>query len=292
MSRAPSLRVCIALATAVLSANSARADPGLIHHLNNHLEGSLGAEHLSYSEFNNSVANTLLAGSDLDTESGTLVAAGFSAGWQGKLGRIDKLRAGVEVRVSTGSAVYNGYLQDLQTGALTPLQSSTNETFVDLQNRIGKGFSLMPGNRDLLTPYAGFGLTAWNRELTGTGGYTERYEHYNWQIGGQYQIVLHKALVLSLDAGFGKTFDASMTSSILPNTFDLGSTWMQSYDLGLRYLAFRRVYLGVDAYWKHYGYGQSPAYNEDFGGQAASVLEPNSKTVRDGAVLTVGFTYR
>lgn len=278
--------------TAFLSIGLARADEGLIQYLNNNFEGAVGVEHLSYSEMNDGISSQLPANSDLDTESGTIAATAFSANWQGRAGSLDRIRAGVDLQVATGNAVYNGYLQDFQSGALTPLQSTTNETFVDVHMRIGRGFELMGSKRDLITLYAAFGFTSWNRELTGAGGYTEQYQHLRWRLGGQYQITLAPRLVASMDAGFGKTFSASLTSSDLPNTFDLGGSWNQSYEMGLRYLASPRVYLGLDAFWTHYGYGRSPAYAVDINGQAGIVMEPDSKTVRNGVRAVIGYSYR
>lgn len=280
------------LTSILLCGGVAQADDSLIHHLNNHLEGSIGAEHLSYSELNGNLVPTLPPGSDLDTESGTIAATAFSAAWQGRLLGMDQVRGSIGLGIATGDATYNGYQQDLQSGALTPLRSTTNETYIDLEPRVGKGFALMPGGRDLLTPYFGLGFTAWNRELTGSGGYTEKYEHFDWTFGSQYQIALGRDLALSVDAGFGKTFSASMTSSILPNTFDLGSSWMQRYDLSLRYRVSERSYMGLDGWWAHYDYGRSPTYAVNFNGQSGTVTEPDSKTVRDGLLAVIGYSYR
>jgi YD repeat-containing protein len=103
----------------------------------------------------------------------------LSLGWQGRLWIVDKLRAQLDVLGVRGDATYNGFLQNLQTGAPTPLKASTNETFTDLQLKLGKGISFFGNGRDLFTPYGGYGLTAWHRDLgkDAPGGYTEQYCH-------------------------------------------------------------------------------------------------------------------
>ena len=285
--RASSLFVVLILGT-----TAAKADDGLIRHLNNHLEGSLGAEHLSYRELNDDTTQASVGGTDLDTENGTLVAGGFSAAWQGRLGAVDRVRAGFDVHVAAGDAHYNGYEQDLQTGALTPLTATTEETFADLQLKAGKGFELWT-NRDLLTPYFSLGFTAWNRDLSSApGGYTEDYEHFFWKFGLEYQIEVATRWVADIDASYGRTFSASMTSSDVPPTFDLGSTPIQRYSLGLRYLATRKFYVGADVYWMHYGYGESPEYTVTFENGDGAVFEPTSRTTRDGLLFVAGWAYR
>jgi hypothetical protein len=286
------LRVSMASTLLLFCSGSARADEPLIAHLNNHLQGAIGAEHLSYSELNNGLKSSLPYQGDLDTETGTILASSVSASWQGKLWWIDKLRAGFDVHLVNGDATYNGYLQNLQTGALTPLQTSTAETFSDFELKVGKGFSFFPSGRDLLTPYAGIGLTAWHRNLSGPGGYTEQYRHRFWKAGGEYQIELVKDLVLDIDASYGRMVNARMNPSDLPITFELGSTSIQDYRLGFRYLMSAESYVGLDSYWMHYGYDQSPSYNFSSGGFSGSVLEPTSRTTRDGLLLVFGYAYR
>ena len=292
MAHPASIRISVAFGAAMLWSGIAAADRPLIDHLNNHLEGSIGAEHLSYSELNNGLNPQISADGDLDTESGTLLSSGLVGSWQGKLWFIDKLRADLGIHLSSGGVTYNGYLQDLQTGALTPLQVSTDETISDYQFRAGKGFSLWGTQHDLLTPYAGIGLTAWHRSLTGPGGYTEQYRHKYWKLGGQYQLVLVRNLVLNLDASYGHMVSPRMNSSDLPNTFELGSTSIQNYTLGLRYMTSHEAYVGLDTYWMHYGYDQSPTYSVDIDGATGTVLEPTSRTTRDGVVFVFGYAYR
>jgi hypothetical protein len=285
-------RASLLCAIAILSVPAWADDDGLIAHLNNHVEGALGAEHLSYSELNNQVTNQLPNGADLDTESGTIFAAGVSGSWQGKLLGMQKVRGSVDLHVAFGDATYNGYLQDLQTNTLTPLTATTSETYIDLQLQAGKGFSFMH-NRDQLTPYVGLGVTLWHRDLSNSpGGYTEDYENGVWKVGLEYQIQLTEKLVASVDGSYGGTFGANMTASNLPPTFELGDKPVQRYALGLRYALTKKAYMGLDGYWMHYGYGQSPAYAVTYSNGTASVLEPTSRTTRDGLMLVGGFAYR
>lgn len=289
MNNASFLHASIILASAFTTA-TALADGGMIGHLNNHFEGAIGAEHLGYRETSSAETPPIPPGNQLDTESGTLLASGLSASWQGKLWIVDDFRAILDVNLGSGHANYNGYLVDLQSGALTPYQDATHETFTDVQFKVGKGFRLLPGSRDLLTPYAGLGLTAWHRDLG--GGQTEQYRHRFWKIGGQYQVEVARNLAVNLDASYGHMFDARMNASDVPPTFDLGSTSVQDYRLGLRYRTSPEAYVGMDAFWMHYGYNQSPVYEVTLAGQSGTVLEPSSRTTRDGLLVVFGYAYR
>ena len=81
----------------------------LIQRLNTHVEGSIGAEHLSYREINSGFETSLPVGATLDSETGSMIAAGLSLGWQGRLWLVDKLRAELGVHGVFGDTTYNGY---------------------------------------------------------------------------------------------------------------------------------------------------------------------------------------
>jgi hypothetical protein len=103
--------------------------------------------------------------------------------------------------------------------------------------------------------------------------------------------VLVKNLALKADAGYGRTQSPTMNTSDLPTTFKLGTSPVRSYELGLFYATSREAYVGVDGYWTHYSYGRSPVYPVSFGGMSGTVVEPTSKTTRDGVQLMFGYAY-
>jgi hypothetical protein len=49
--------------------------------------------------------------------------------------------------------------------------------------------------------------------------------------------------------------------------------------------------VGLDGYWTHYSYGQSPVYPVSSGGFQEIFVEPTSKTTREGVLLIFGYSY-
>jgi hypothetical protein len=264
---------------------AAASDPSpaatLVDRLNNHFEGGLGLEHLSYRELNPQ------GGDYLDSELGTLVVPALSFAYDGNLGFIDHVRAELGGQVAFGNVTYTGALQDLNSGATVPYNGTSGETFTNLQLRLGKGVSLF-GN-DLLTLYGEAGMNYWNRKgAEGTPyGYPEEYRHRHWAGGLEYQLALSPRFAVMAAASYGRTFGAKMDAALryVPtSTFELGSSPLRQYRLKVVYATSREGYVAVEGYHIHYQYGASAI-------DANGLMEPASRTTRVGARIIFGYSY-
>ncbi len=282
------------LLAGMIATQAAHAD-GVIQRLNNHFDAALGMEHLSYHEINPASGpvhkNTLPTGADLDGETGTLFSPGLSLAFQRNLWFIHNVRAEASLHMAFGDATYNGHLQDQNGNIVAPLVARTGETFTDLQLKIGKGICLLGSERDLLTPYAAYGLNEWHRKGAEDTpyGYSEQYRNRFWAAGLQYQIALTSKLVLKADGSYGRTLSPRMNASNLFGTFELGATPLHNYELGLTYSTSRSAYIGIDTYWMRYAYNESPLVIDYT--QGIGAYEPGSKTNRYGITTVFGYSF-
>lgn len=263
------------LATVALLPGAAKADVTDIRNANNAIELDGGATHLNYKE--------KADGGTLDSEKGWLSTAHLGVSYLAlDQSPLTNLYLHLDVQGSTGSTRYGGALQDLQSGAAIPWQSSTNDNIVSTDVQIGYAFPI--GSTLMLTPYGEIGYRYWDRDLKGDGGYPEHYS--NWEgMGGllaQYSPIAR--WVFSLSGSVGMTFGGNLDASGIQ--FRLGDdlTWRTQAKVGFRITTHLEL-LGTAAY-ERLGFGASPVYPI---GPAIGLQEPDSTTHQ--ATILVGIAY-
>jgi hypothetical protein len=283
----------VCLATGVIAVQSAAGS--IIQQINDHFDARLGVEHFTYHEINPAsgpVHTTQLAtGSDLDGEIGTLFSPTLSVALQRKLWIVDNVRAEARLHMAFGNATYNGYFQDLHGNIVAPATAQSGEAFTDLEVKVGKGFSPLGGERDLLTPHIAYGLNEWHRKVAEDTpyGYSEQYRNRYWMAGIQYQFALNDRLVVNADWNYGRMLSPRMDASNLVGTFGLGATPWRDYELGATYSTSRNAYVGLMGWWMRYGYNQSQ-HVIDYS-QGIGAYEPGSKTNRYGIQTVFGYSF-
>ena len=137
---------------------------------------------------------------------------GSIAGGASYLGASD-LYLAAEASTAFGSDRYNGAYLNSPT---TPLQSTTSETIMNVDGKVGKGFAF--GDMTMLIPYLELGYRYWGRNLG--GGQVEDYQNLDALGGLMLQVSPMSKLTLSAYGSAGTTFAAEAISS--PDTFHLG----------------------------------------------------------------------
>lgn len=248
----------------VLGMSCAHAETG-IKAVNNQIGLSIGAQHIDYVEEDTyGATNTGV----LDSEKGSQPGIKFHYGLQGDQLGIKDLYFKASYAYAKGKSHYDGYLQNLSTGALTPYTSSTHVSSTDAQLKLGKGFVF--GQQAQLTPYVAYNYREWERDSSrDTYGYLEMYSHDAVSFGllGQYAIT--PKLVASFDASIGKILSAKMEVEHYTR-FDLGNRPLYILEMGLDYALSPKLHLFGNYAYMQYRYGESNI--------VAGFIEPNSKT--------------
>ncbi len=228
-------------------------------------------------------------GAVLDQETGavpleTLAASSLSGAPQG--GTYWR----IEGRYAHGDTNYDGqYLNG------TPVQTTTANTIVDINGRIGFGYGLY--RRMAVIPYFSIGMHRWQRNVgngQGAGG-IEDYTNGNLGGGLMWEMALAPRVVLAVHAMGGFTFGAQITATdpvyidtstntvyYARETKTLGDCAYESGGVRATYLINRvwRTFVAVDVI--HFRYGASastPIFYSSGGGQNG-YYEPNSRTTQ------------
>jgi len=269
--RLPYVLLAVALATGM----SARADEP-ISASNRQIYLGAGGQHLQYVEVDQ---NT-----DLDTESGDQGAAAAGAVWQGTLFGVPLMYAEARYAFSRGKTAYDGFLQNMQTGALIPWMSSTDVETADWEVRLGKGFGAP--DEAVITPFIGVGGHRWVRDSSQTDapyGYLEVYKHQFGQVGLLAQGALAHRLVGSLELDLGETFGAEVGAPALGISTKLGSDRVLGASLRLDYAIGWNWHAGLEVRETNFRYKASQTINNMF--------EPDSSTIQGTAMLTIGYGF-
>jgi hypothetical protein len=182
-----------------------------------------------------------------------------------------------------GQTHYNGYLQDLNTGAITPYQSETKDRSDDYQFRFGKGFTFSDSKSVQLTPYLAYSARQWKRDSSSDPyGYHETYTHSAASFGLLTQYALTQHLVASFDANYGKTFNAKMKVEEAA-VFHLGSKPIYEVGAGLDYAIGSTWHIFGQYRYTEFRYGESPV--------VYGFIEPSSKTKLSQLFMGVGYGF-
>ena len=269
----------IALCALAVFTPQAKADIQAIHHEDNEVWGSVGTELFNYKEPN------VTAGVS-DSEHGWVpsIAAGVSL-----LGSSTDVHGmlpsniyfSLDANVSFGNAHYNGFLQ---TTPPTPTQTTTNETIVNVDSRLGRGFAL--SNSVMVIPYGEIDFRNWRRDIG--QGEIETYHNINALGGAMLQVAPTDRLVLSVYGSAGTTLDAQM-KDWKGNNFALGGAGVYKVGGKIGFDVAPRVELFATMDYDHFHYTKSPWYT-DKADATMIVMEPTSRT--EDTTMRVGMGYQ
>ncbi|MEC5388165.1 hypothetical protein VVD49_20695 [Uliginosibacterium sp. H3] len=251
----------------VLSLNIAHAEG--IKAVNNQIGLSFGGQHIDYVE-----KDTYNVTSDgiLDSEKGWQPGLKLHYSLQGDRLGIKDLYFKASYAYAKGMTDYKGYLQNLNTGALTPYNTETHTSSTDAQLKLGKGF--LVGSKTQLTPYVAYNYREWERDMSfDPYGYLEMYSHDAASVGLLTQYAFTPNLVGSLDFSVGYMFNAQM---VVENyyKFDLGKRPVYALELGLDYAITKAWHVFGNMQYMQYNYGESNTVPTVIG----NMVEPNSKS--------------
>ena len=212
----------------------------------------------------------------LDREDGTLGALALEGRWLK-----DAWLYQAQLRLAAGETKYDGYLRNLNTGEITPHQSSTDNQMQTA--RVSIGYLQPIGSYLALIPGAEIGSRFWNRSLQGIGSYDEQYFDVHAGLSLTAQAAITDRLVASLQAAGGSTVFAMINVSSVDMQEELGRKPYYRLGAGLDYRLDARWHLKADLAYEHFGYGESDVSESGF-------LEPRSRTRQQSYLI--GAAYR
>jgi hypothetical protein len=202
----------------------------------------------------------------------------------------DSLYFGASLRYAGGQTTYDGGLQD-GAGNLTPLVSTTDNRFLNINARLGYTFKVGVEDKFLLTPFVGVGYNKWERDLlavdTPLGFLPTEFTDYSWTtvdfgLKSEYKLSPNFDIGLNLKV----LFPGDGRVSTVPRA--LGNKAQYEIELPLTY---HLTESSVDAF----DIRLAPYYRSQDIGRSGGVInldpvEPNSTTAVYGA--TIGVVYR
>ncbi|OBS07909.1 hypothetical protein [Acidihalobacter prosperus] len=220
-------------------------------------------------------------GASLDSESGTIDGHEIGVG-----GQWSHFGFQTDYSLFSGNTHYNGAVQNIQTGTITPVQSQTGNKIIDFDLKFDYGFSPLPGLA--VMPDVFWGRHAWYRTLGGVGGYQEDYYNGYDGVGLDVDYNLGRGFVLSGNVQSGNTFGAYDNIYIGSGTqVDLGShSWTQE-GVKLSWIPSNNWNVFVSYSQTKFGYGASSLSTVQTSAGTLSLLEPNSTTRQDVLMLGV-----
>lgn len=271
--KSPFLRLILALS--FLPATSVLAEiPLPLREANQTLSvqvGALGQDYFEHDDYGEVPTDYL------DKENGTLGALALEGRWLK-----DAWIYQAQVRLAAGETKYDGYLQNLNTGEITPHQSTTNNQMQTA--RVSIGYLLPIGGRLALIPGAEIGSRFWNRSLQGIGGYDEQYFDLHAGLSLTAQAAITDRLVASLQAAGGSTVFAMINVDAADLQEELGKKPYYRLGTGLDYRLDASWHLKADMAYERFGYGESDV-------SASGFLEPRSRTRQQSFLVGVGYRF-
>ena len=237
------------------------------------LEASLVGLSFDYNEYD-------VAGKWLDSEtSGYDDVLGFEMRYHKPIYKSEDFWHNIELgaRYIKGETEYNGHLQDLRTGALTPYKTHTDVAISEgwlryhIQNATSSNEAWV---------FVGIGYRHWERNLQGPYGYDETYMWPYGEVGlrGRWS-----------DGAYTTGFDASARLAYEPKldalgmSFDLGQTWGYSVRVPLMYEINPRLSVGVEYMYEWWESGRSNVVGGFF--------EPDSETKNQWVFFSIGYKF-
>jgi hypothetical protein len=239
-----------------------------LFHFNNTIWAAAGASELNYKETVSPIP---------DSDRGELPS--FAAGID--FMTRNNLYLSADGSVAVGNAHYNGALYDSGTGIYDiPYETSTHETVVNVNGKIGQGFSL--SDRAMFIPYLDVGFRYWDRKLG--AGQGEEYQNYDVLGGVMFEYTPIDRLILSAYGAGGTTFGATMRTS--GHDFDLGGSGIEKVGGKIGYDLTKRIELFSTVDYDHFHYVGSPWVLLS---STTEAREPSSRT--EDTTLRVGIGY-
>lgn len=182
---------------------------------------------------------------------------------------------------------YDGFLiSTYPVYTTTPYQGITNNKITNYEITLGS--SLNDRHKEYV--YTGLGVHNWDRNLTGSGGYLEKYSWNYIPVGYRNEHQLTDKWSGALDISLRFMFNGDMstaynggTTSGLDNRFVLGNKIGYKIELPYTYQMTSQLSMQVNPWYEYSGIGQSNVSN--------GYYEPDSTTHQYGIDLGVALAF-
>lgn len=251
------------------------ADINDIYAADNAIEFRVGAQHQQYRE--------TYDGATLDTENGWITSLGGGASVlvrPSARSLFNNMYMRLDAQVSFGETDYDGGLQDLNTGDITPYKTTTKNIISNVAFKLGYAIPL--GRKAMVVPYAEYGYRLWGRESMGPYGYTEDYHHSTIMAGAMFQYSPAARWVWSLSAQAGSTFSPEMRTG--GENFKLRREAAFAGEARASYAMTKQMAVFGGLSYNQFRYGESDV-------QPSGFMEPDSLTREYRTSLGIAYTF-
>lgn len=190
---------------------------------------------------------------------------------------------GADLRSSIGVTVYDGSLQNLNTGEISPYRNNTYNFFLNAEVRFGKTYRI---GRSLLIPFVGIGYHNWFRGAAPNNpyGYDEQYDWEYAAVGLRTEYEINCYWTIGLNLKLLQMINGQMYSSDLNDAaFRLGNVPQYEVEIPLTYTLSRPMgivdQISFVPYYRNQNIGQSnvqTAFLDGIG--TVQLVEPGSIT--------------
>jgi Outer membrane protein beta-barrel domain len=218
---------------------------------------------------------------------------------------------GLGFRYGGGKTNYDGGLQDDSGNIIAPLKSKTNNSFLNLEGRLG--YTFQPGGRKgrlLLSPFVGLGYHNWDRNISSTltpvpgvgqvqspelsevysWGYVGPGFHAEYKVSRKFDIGLNAKLMFM----FGNSFNLETKDSVgrsVQGSGNLGNNLQYEIEIPLTFHLVDKPKTGIDLkvvpYYRSQDIARGPLFTSTDGNGR---FEPASNTSVYG--VTAGIQFR
>jgi hypothetical protein len=196
----------------------------------------------------------------------------------------DDLYTAFSYQFNAGNLAYDGTVENLNTGATAPFDTTDRAVMNRIEGRFGFGFPVTPGWE--VIPYLAAGYQSWNRNTdTSTVGYgDEDYSGALLGLGLRNDWAVTPTLVVRAEAEILGILVANITNNDAYISHGMGGSAEERLSTGLDYNISGPLHFTFDTYWEHFNWAGFKATPATYG-----AYEPLSTTYEAG--VNVGTTY-
>ncbi len=221
-------------------------------------------------------------------ESGSLV--GFQTGYD----YIKHFSAyvGGDLRFSSGKTDYDGAVVNLSTFEIKPHHSKTDNTFFNVEGRLGYTLGIPKETSVYLSPFGGIGWFYWKRDI----GYLEEYQWKYYAFGLRFLYQVTRLIDIGINLKLMKMFDSSikMDENFTDVTLKLGNKLQGEIELPMSCAIpqYSHIDIRIVPYYRSQDIGESNTVAVQMRGIGPLIVrEPSSNSWTVGSRIELGYNF-
>lgn len=185
--------------------------------------------------------------------------------------------AQIKLSYMLGKTKYDGHLQSLDSGNITPYSTKSETKLFQPEIRVGDEYA---SENTKISMFLGAGYRNWVRDSSSdTYGYKEVYQWKYWNLGATLMTRKLGRLNTGLEISYQRAIAPEMSADIYGGLdFDLGTTSGYKIELPIRYEVDERRFIELTTGYDYWKIEKSDTKSFTYNGTAYSAHEPKSET--------------